>query len=133
MILLINKEKIKNKIYTHIIIILHIFFLYIYIRLKIKPNSVRIRFYSCQIFVLPSTGFEPTPVIHCSLTSSALDHSTTTTYHIHTVFNLYQQYRHNMAVPSVTNAQGHVSVIQMQWSPEAGAKGTFDQADHSTH
>ena len=35
-----------------------------------------------------------------------------------------------MAVPSVTNAQGQVSVIQMQWSPEAGAKGTFDQADH---
>jgi hypothetical protein len=34
-----------------------------------------------------------------------------------------------MAVPSVTNAQGQVSVIQMQWSPEAGAKGTFDQAD----
>ena len=26
-----------------------------------------------------------------------------------------------------------VSVIQMQWSPEAGAKGTFDQADHSTY
>ena len=38
-----------------------------------------------------------------------------------------------MAVPSVTNAQGQVSVIQMQWSPEAGAKGTFDQADHSTY
>jgi hypothetical protein len=37
-----------------------------------------------------------------------------------------------MAAPSVTNAQGQVSVIQMQWSPEAGAKGTFDQADHST-
>jgi hypothetical protein len=36
-------------------------------------------------------------------------------------------------VPSVTNAQGQVSVIQMQWSPEAGAKGTFDQADHSTY
>jgi hypothetical protein len=35
-----------------------------------------------------------------------------------------------MAVPSVTNAQGQVSVIQMQWSPEAGAKGTFDQADY---
>jgi hypothetical protein len=34
-----------------------------------------------------------------------------------------------MAVPSVTNAQVQVSVIQMQWSPEAGAKGTFDQAD----
>jgi hypothetical protein len=38
-----------------------------------------------------------------------------------------------MAVPSLTNAQGQVSVIQMQWSPEADAKGTFDQADHSTH
>jgi hypothetical protein len=49
--------------------------------------------------------------------------------YIHTIFNLYQQYRHSMAVPSVTNAQGQVSVIQMQWSPEAGAKGTFDQAD----
>ena len=51
---------------------------------------------------------------------------------IHIIFNLYQQYRHSMAAPSVTNAQGQVSVIQMQWSPEAGAKGTFDQADHST-
>jgi ABC-type polar amino acid transport system ATPase subunit len=48
-------------------------------------------------------------------------------------FNLYQQYRHSMAVPSVTNAQGQVSVIQMQWSPEAGAKGTLDQVDHSTY
>jgi hypothetical protein len=27
-----------------------------------------------------------------------------------------------MAVPSVTNAQGQVSIIQMQWPPEAGAK-----------
>ena len=36
------------------------------IRLKFKPNSVRIRFLSCQIFVLPSTGFELTPLIHCS-------------------------------------------------------------------
>ena len=45
--------------------------------------------------------------------------------YIHTIFNLYQQYRHSMAVPSVTNAQGQVSVIQMQWSPEAGAKGTL--------
>ena len=26
--------------------------------LKIKPNSVRIRSLSCQMFVLPSTGFE---------------------------------------------------------------------------
>ena len=29
--------------------------IYIYIRLKIKPNSIRIRFLRCQIFVLPST------------------------------------------------------------------------------
>ena len=46
--------------------------IYIYIRLKIKPNSVRIRFQSCQIFVLPSTGFEPTPLIHCSTIRLAL-------------------------------------------------------------
>jgi hypothetical protein len=39
----------------------------IIIRLKIKPNSVRIRFLSCQIFVLPLTGFELTPLIHCSI------------------------------------------------------------------
>ena len=35
-------------------------------RLKIKPNSIRIRFQSCQICVLPSPGFEPTPLMHCS-------------------------------------------------------------------
>ena len=35
---------------------------HIYIRLKIKPNSVRIRFQSCQICIIPSTGFEPTPL-----------------------------------------------------------------------
>ena len=51
---------------------------------------------------------------------------------LHTIFKLYKQYRHSMTVPSVTNEQVQVSVIQMQWSPEAGAKGTFDQADHST-
>ena len=39
-------------------------YIYIYIRLKIKPDSVRIRFQSCQIFVLPSTGFEPPPLIN---------------------------------------------------------------------
>jgi hypothetical protein len=38
-----------------------------------------------------------------------------------------------MVVPSVTNAQGQVSVIQMQWSPEAGDKETLDQADQSTY
>ena len=47
-------------------------YIYIYIRLKIKPNSVRIRFQSCQIFVLPSTGFEPTPFLHCSTIRLAL-------------------------------------------------------------
>jgi NADPH-dependent 2,4-dienoyl-CoA reductase/sulfur reductase-like enzyme len=48
------------------LIIKRILYRYIYICLKIKPNSVRIRFLSCQIFVLPSTGFELTPLIHCS-------------------------------------------------------------------
>ena len=57
-------------------------FIYIYIRLKIKPNSVRIRSLSWQMFVFPSTGFELTPLIHCrhqslSLMSSAPDHSAT--------------------------------------------------------
>ena len=47
-------------------------YIYIYIRLKIKPNSVRIRFQSCQVFVLPSTGFELTPLIHCSTIRLAL-------------------------------------------------------------
>ena len=42
------------------------------IRLKIKPNSARIRFLNCQIFVLPSTGFELTPLIHCSTNRLAL-------------------------------------------------------------
>jgi hypothetical protein len=47
-------------------------YVYIYIRLKIKPNSVRIIFLSCQYFVLPSTGFELTPLIHCSTIRLAL-------------------------------------------------------------
>jgi hypothetical protein len=42
------------------------------IRLKIKPNSVRIRFLSCQIVVLPSTGFDLTPLKHCSTIRLAL-------------------------------------------------------------
>ena len=46
--------------------------IYIYIRLKIKPNSARITSLSCQIFVLPSTGFELTPLIHCSTNRLAL-------------------------------------------------------------
>ena len=44
----------------------------IYIRLKIKPNSVRITSLSCKIFVLPSTGFERAPLIHCSTNRLAL-------------------------------------------------------------
>ena len=47
-------------------------YMYIYIRLKIKPNSVRIRFLSCQICFLPSTGFELTPLIHYSANRLAL-------------------------------------------------------------
>ena len=35
-----------------------------YISLKIKPNSVRIRSLNCHLFVLPSTRFELTPLIH---------------------------------------------------------------------
>ena len=45
--------------------------LYIYIRLKIKPkcqNSIL----ELSNFVLPSTGFEPTPLIHCSTIRLAL-------------------------------------------------------------
>ena len=57
------------RVRVHSNTILHI---YIYIRLKIKPNSVRIKFQSCQIFVLPSTGFEPTPLLHCSTIRLAL-------------------------------------------------------------
>ena len=50
-----------------------LFFLYyIYIYLKIKPNSVKIRFLSCKILVHPSTGFELTPLIHCSTIRLAL-------------------------------------------------------------
>ena len=57
-------------------------YIYIYIGLKIKPNSVRIRFLSCQIFILPLMGFELIPLIHCStnrlaLCPAPLDHSTT--------------------------------------------------------
>ena len=44
----------------------------IYINLKINPSSVRIRSLSCQIFVLPSTGFEFTPLIQCSTNRLAL-------------------------------------------------------------
>jgi hypothetical protein len=45
---------------------IYIYIPVLYMRLKIKANSVRIRSLSCQIFVLPSTGFELTPLIHCT-------------------------------------------------------------------
>ena len=45
---------------------IYIYIPVLYMRLTIKPNSVRIRSLSCQFFVLPSTGFELTPLIHCS-------------------------------------------------------------------
>ena len=47
-------------------------FCFNFIRLKIKPNSARIRSLSCQMFVLPSTVFELTPLIHCSINHLAL-------------------------------------------------------------
>jgi hypothetical protein len=37
-----------------------------------KPNSVRIIFLSCQIYILLLTGFELTPLIHCSTNRFAL-------------------------------------------------------------
>ena len=71
-----------SKIYKWYCLILDytiVIYIYIYIRLKMKPNSVRIRFQSCQIFVLPSTGFEPTPLIHCSTIRLALCPAPSTT------------------------------------------------------
>ena len=50
----------------------HRTWIYIYIYMKIKENSVGIRFLSCQVFVLPSTEFELTPLIHCSTNRLAL-------------------------------------------------------------
>jgi hypothetical protein len=59
------------RLYTEFFIILYVNTKY-YISLKIKPNSVRIRFLSCQICILPSTVFELTPLIHCSTNRLAL-------------------------------------------------------------
>ena len=51
-----------------------------YIRLKIKPNSVRIISLSWQFSVLPLTGFELTPLIHCSPNRLALCPAPSTTW-----------------------------------------------------
>ena len=68
--------------------------LYIYIRLKIKPkcqNSIL----ELSNFVLPSTGFETTPLIHCSTIRLALRPAPQTTrphplpIYIHTYMYLY--------------------------------------------
>jgi hypothetical protein len=37
-----------------------------------EAEGTQIYTISCQIFVLPSTGFEPTPLLHCSTTRLAL-------------------------------------------------------------
>ena len=73
----VNPTTIRSRtkrphLFINILVIIQIY-IYIYnIRLKINPNSVRIRFQSCQICVLPLTGFEPTPLIHCSTIRVAL-------------------------------------------------------------
>ena len=50
-----------------------VFYIYIYIYQTVLELDFR------AIFVLPSTGFEPTPLLHCSTIRLALsiDHSTT--------------------------------------------------------
>jgi hypothetical protein len=50
---------------------------YTIVVLKIKPISVRIRFLSCQIFVLPSTGFELTPMIYMHYVSADFSYKST--------------------------------------------------------
>ena len=77
--------------------------IYIYIGLKIKPNSVRIRFQSCQIFVLPSMGFEPTPLIHCSTIRLALrpaPQTTSTPYIYIQLFMVFNATFNNISVIS---------------------------------
>ena len=60
---------------------------HVYIQLKIKPNSVRIRSLSWQIFVLPS--IDTLQHQSLSLMSNALDHSATSAISIYTYINLY--------------------------------------------
>ena len=83
-------------------------YIYIHVRLKIKPNSVRIRFLSCQMFVLPPTGFELTLLIHCSSNRLALcpaPTSTTSAPYIY-VFNQFIYYVIVAVVDFVVNHVG---------------------------
>ena len=48
--------------------------IYIYI-IYIRLKSVRITFLSCQMFVLPTMGFQLTPLMHCSTNRLALSHT----------------------------------------------------------
>jgi hypothetical protein len=59
--------------------------MYTCIRLNMKPNSVRIRYLSWQIFVLPSMRFALTPLIHCGTNRLALCpvHYATSTIYIY--------------------------------------------------
>ena len=54
-------------------------YIYIYIRLKIKPNSVRIRFFCSSLDGIWTHTIDTLQHHSLSLTSSALDHSTTFT------------------------------------------------------
>jgi hypothetical protein len=69
-----KRQSIRNPLYYWFqgLLLFYIFAYCAYIRLKIKPNSVRIRFLSCQFFFLPSTWFELTPLIHCNTIRLAL-------------------------------------------------------------
>ena len=44
---------------------------------------------------------------------------------MYTIFNLYQQYRHSIAVPSVTNAQGQYQLSKCSGHQRQVLKGPF--------
>ena len=64
-----------SRFFWHVTVNTHIFFLGLRARWNLsaqRSNSNTVWFLSCQIFVLPSTGFELTPLIHCSTNRLAL-------------------------------------------------------------
>jgi hypothetical protein len=81
----VNKELVKKNNKRNI-------YIYIYIRRKNKPNSVRIRFLYCHIFVLPSTGFDLIPLIHCSTIPQQNKKLTAQRSHSNTVWFNFQTY-----------------------------------------